>query len=539
MFDSSDDKLNEAMRRLDELTNKKFSDFGSRTNRDFDRIRKQHQNRFDEYTNRFDDEEWSFTNSRNNDVFEEDKPFIINVIDTILTTVVTVFNTIKKSFFTQSGGNGNNNNNKPPILKGITDMFKNVSMKLKLFVALVLLVIVLSPFLVGVNDAGNRTVIQYPTGTLKVKFTAGVYPKLFGKSTTYSDVITFDFDKKENPDNATLEQIGIPVRYQDGGMGTTFGIIRFALPSDIDSMIAIHKDFKSNAGLANKLLKAISEESMNLTAGLMSSEAAYAEKRGTFSDWARSQIKNGPFITRLGSVDVTDEETGKKVTKMLPVIVYEKDNITPRHNQSDLKKYGVTVSGIQIVDWDFEPKTLAQIAAKREATMAIITAKATAEKAKQDAITSEQQGLADVMKAKYEEEVEKQKAIVQAEKAKEVAVIAAQQLVEVATQEKLEAEQKKLTAKEYKQEQVLRGEGDAAYKKLVMQADGALQQKLDAYVTVNGRYAEAIESQKWVPEIQMGTGTGTDGGSTAMSLIEMLAVKTAKDLSLDLNVTSK
>ena len=91
------------------------------------------------------------------------------------------------------------------------------------------------------------------------------------------------------------------------------------------------------------------------------------------------------------------------------------------------------------------------------------------------------------MKAKYEKEVDKERAVVDAQREKEVAVIAAAKLVEVASQSRLEAEQKKLAAAEYKQEQTLRGEGDAAYKRLVMKADGALQQKLDAYIRVNAR----------------------------------------------------
>jgi len=545
MFSSNDEKLKEALRKLDELSKTKFGDLQK------EKTRINHQSLYDDYHKPFNREyeseikKESFdkkTKSRFEDVnksvfevYEEDEPFVIKVIDTIIKFFLVTFNSIKNIFSTYSGG-GENNNNKPPILKGINNMF-NFSWKVKLVLALIALVIITSPFLIGVNDAGNRTVIQYPTGTLKVKFSAGVYTKWFGKDTTYNDVITFDFDKKENPDSATLEQVGISVRYQDGGKGDIFGIIRFALPNDEDSMVNIHKDFKTNKGLANKLLKAISEESMNLTAGLMSSEAAYAEKRGTFSDWARTQIKKGPFITKLGSVDTTDDATGKKVKKTVPEIVYNDDGTT-QHASSDLTKYGVTVSGIQIVDWGFEPKTLDQIAAKREATMAIITAKATAERAKQDAITAEEQGKADVMKAKYEKEVEKQRAVVEAEQKKEVAVIAAEQLVDVATQEKLEAEQKKLAAKEYKQERILRGEGDSAYKRLVMQADGALQQKLDAYVSVNARYAQALEKQKWVPEIQFGTSSdGSNSGSAAMDLISMLNAKTAKELSLDLGIT--
>ena len=82
----------------------------------------------------------------------------------------------------------------------------------------------------------------------------------------------------------------------------------------------------------------------------------------------------------------------------------------------------------------------------------------------------------------------------------------------------------------------MRGEGDGAYKRLVIEADGALAQKLETYETVMGRFAEAIEKQKWVPEVQMGADSGTDGGSNAMTLIEMMSVKAAKNLALDMSV---
>jgi hypothetical protein len=277
---------------------------------------------------------------------------------------------------------------------------------------------------------------------------------------------------------------------------------------------------------------------MNLTAGLMSSEEAYAEKRSIYTQWASQQISDGKFQTKLEKISTLDEGTGKTVTKNIPVISYGNDGL-PIHLDSDLADYGIGVNGFQITDWDFEPKTLQQIATKREATMAIITAKANAERAKQDAITSEEQGKANVMSARYEKEVVKEQAIVDAQRAKEVAVIAAEQQVEVARQQRLEAEQKKLAAAEYKQEQVLRGEGDGAYKRLVMEADGALQQKLETYQRVMGYFASAIEKQKWVPEIQMGTGTDGAGGDAAMKLIEMLSVKAAKDLALDLKVPNK
>ncbi|MBV1908746.1 MAG: hypothetical protein KUG78_05455 [Kangiellaceae bacterium] len=385
----------------------------------------------------------------------------------------------------------------------------------------------------GINNAGHRTVVQYPTGTLYVKFSPGIYPQWFGTTEIYNDVITFDYDKTAAEVDSSIDQVGISVRYQDGGTGTVYGKARFTLPNDEETMLHLHKAFRSNRGVSQKLIKSVTEEGMNLTAGLMSSEEAYAEKRSIYTQWSSQQISKGKFQTKLERIKTVDESTGKTVTKNIPVISFGKDGL-PIHLNSDLSNYGIDVNGFQITDWDFEPKTLQQIATKREATMAIITAKANAERAKQDAITSEEQGKANVMTAKYEKEVVKEQAIVDAQREKQVAVINAEKNVEVARQIKLVAEQKKLAAAEYKQEQILRGEGDGAYKRIVMEADGALAQKLATYERVMERFAAAIEKQKWVPEVQMGN--ATSGGDSAMTLIEMMGVKAAKDLALDMNI---
>lgn len=386
----------------------------------------------------------------------------------------------------------------------------------------------------GINDAGERTVIQYPTGKLLVKFTPGIYFKAFGTTEVYKDVITFDFDKDPSSTPTSLNYTGIAVRYQDGGTGKVFGKARFALPDNEEQMIRLHKDFRSNDAVAYKLIKTLSEESMNLTAGLMTSEESYAEKRGIFTQWAEEQIASGKFFTELKSVVEEQKDTKERVIRNIPVIKYGTDG-QPLHHSSDFKNYGIKVSGFQITDWDFEQKTLDQISRKREATMGIITAKADAERARQEALTAEEQGKKNVMVDKYAKEQEKIQAVVDAEKEKEVAVTKAMQGVLVAEQAKLEAEQKRLAAIAYKQEQILRGEGDSEYKRLVMSADGALTAKLDAWKTVHLRYAEAIEKQKWVPDIQMGSSANASA-SPATDLIEMLKAQTAKELKLDMTV---
>jgi hypothetical protein len=458
----------------------------------------------------------------------------------------------KKNINTAGGGGSGNGTTQPPNNQN-NPRGNNMNFKTIAAVVVLTLTIGISPMLIGINDAGYRTVIQYPNGTLAYQFEPGLYMQWFGNVEVYNDVITFDFDKTTNEESATLDQLGIAVRYQDGGTGTVYGIARFRLPILTDEMAKIHKEFRSNDGVAHKIIKNTTEEIMNHTAGLVTSEESYTD-RGTYTQRAKTQLRMGKFDTE--QEEITTVEAGmefcladdltpklkeechdvKKTKKIIPII--STVGGVEQHTDNDLKQYGITLSGFNMVDWGYEPKTLKQISDKREATMAIITSKANAERAKQDTITAEQQGLANVKTAQYQEEVIKQKAVVVAEREKEVAEIAAQQKVEVARQAQLEAVQKKLAAKEIKQEQILLGEGEAERKSLVMEADGALEIKVNAWKEVNFAYAREFGKQKWVPEVQMGSNGGASG-SAAQDLIELMTVNNAKQLSLDMSMKGK
>lgn len=415
-----------------------------------------------------------------------------------------------------------------------TAALKKFVLRAAIPITIIFIAIFIMPFCIGINDAGMRTVVQWPNGTLFVKFTPGIYFEWFGSNTEYNDVITYDFDADTNPSGATLDYTGIPVRYRDGGMGTIYGKVRFTLPLDEPTMLKLHKETRSNKGVANKILKSVTDEAINQTAGLMTSEEGYDSKRSIFTQVARGQLSNGLLQTVVEVKTVTDEVTGKTIRKEFPVpkLVDGKEV----HYASDLKKYGVNVSGFQLNNPGFEPKTNDQIAKKRAATMAIITAKADAEKAKQEEITTEAQGKAAVKKAEYAARVIKETATVDAERKKEVATINASQKVAVAAQAKLEAKEMKLRAAEIKQEQIFLGEGEGERKRLVMQADGALAQKLEALITINANYAEALSKHRLVPDIQFGSDGGEGTANGATDLIQMLTARTAKELALDMGM---
>ena len=125
------------------------------------------------------------------------------------------------------------------------------------------------------------------------------------------------------------------------------------------------------------------------------------------------------------------------------------------------------------------------------------------------------------------QEVTKARATTLAEQEKSVAVTRAEKVKAVAL---LERDAAKLE----KERQILLGEGEARRKQLAMAADGALTQKLNAWVKVNGLYAEQLGKQRWVPNIVMGGNSGGSGG--AQGILDLFMVKTAKELNLDLKM---
>jgi hypothetical protein len=150
--------------------------------------------------------------------------------------------------------------------------------------------------------------------------------------------------------------------------------------------------------------------------------------------------------------------------------------------------------------------------------MQVVSAKANAEKAIQDRLTAEEVGRKNVAVAKYDQEVKKATAVTQAE-----------QLLDVARLNRSTEEQNKAA-------NIAKGEGEGEYRRKVMQADGALQQKLDAYVKTQQAWAEAFANSKnpVVPGVVMGGGNGGNGNNAALNLMEVMGVKAAKDLALDL-----
>ncbi len=372
--------------------------------------------------------------------------------------------------------------------------------------------------IVGENNFGFYAVKQAAgTGTMTVYTKSGIFPRFFGDVTYYkaSDILYFSKHEAEGK----AQDDSIEVRFNDGATAKVTGNVRIDLPADSDKLLEIHKRFRSYDAFIKDTVRQVVGEATILTAALMTAEESYTTKRAEFSQLVDDQIRNGVYLTEAESVTVKDAKTGESVIKNIVTIQRDAKGI-PMRKESPFANYGVRVTQAIVKEIDYQDTVSKQIEQKQQALMQVVSAKANAEKAIQDRLTAEEVGRKNVAVAKYEQEVSKQKAVTEAE-----------QKLAVAKLNREAEEQNKLA-------NIAIGEGEGEKRRKMMLADGALEQKLKAYVEVQTAWATAFENAKnpVVPQTVFGGGTA-GGNNAATTLMELLTVKTAKDLGITAGAT--
>jgi regulator of protease activity HflC (stomatin/prohibitin superfamily) len=372
---------------------------------------------------------------------------------------------------------------------------------------------------IATNDANSIMVVQMPVvGTLNWYTTPGTQLSWWGRVTRYPKRDQFWFSSKSEQGQAHDESLRI--RFNDGASATISGSISWEMPMDFEHLNRIHAKYGSPESVTKQLIRTVLEKAVYTAGPLMSSTESYAERKNELLADIQEQVDLGVFETVTMPQKIKDPMSGQD--KTVNIVRVKLEGGKPKHTiESPLKEFGIITYNLSMNDIHYPDEVEKQISMQQQAIVGVSIAIAEAKKAEQAAITAAKQGEAEAAKAKWAQEVEKATAVTSAEKKRDVASLDVQ------------------TALNEKRAAILRGEGEAAARKLVMTADGALDKKLKTYEAVNALYADAIKgySGSWVPTIVMGGGTGGgSAGSGANQLVDMLSAKTAHDLALDLTV---
>lgn len=381
-----------------------------------------------------------------------------------------------------------------------------------------LVIIVLSADLAENLDSSEFMVIQYPNGSLETFTEPGLKAQWFGKVTKYPRQKAYVFGNHDGRDTR------IKLGFNDGGTAYLSGSVNWEMPSDPKSIIQIHKHFASPEAIEQRAVVKMLDAAIYLSGPLMSSTESVSERRAELVNVINDQAERGVYVTRVEKEQVIDPLTKEEKWVSKPVIQMTDKGLPKRQQGSILSEFNIRLQPISIKELDYDDIVKKQIVDRQQSTTAVQLAQANAIKAEQDAITAAKQGEANAAQAKWEQEVIKAKLVTEAEQKRDVARLAKEE------------------AQFFKEQQILMGQGEAERKRLVMQADGALDPKLKAYVEVQSIWANAFAAYKgnMTPSVVMGSdGKGGNSAANASSLVELLTAKTAKDLSLDLRVTDR
>lgn len=386
--------------------------------------------------------------------------------------------------------------------------------------------LIMAPKMVENVDASEILLVQSPSGSLSWHTQPGWICQCLGKVTTYRKSGQIRFDQQSDDSR-------IKIQFNDAGTGVITGSINYELPLDEKKLTEIHSFYPTPESLESRLIKPALNKSIYLTGPLMSSRESYAERRTQMIQYVEDQTQNGVYLTTTRTIEVPDDSLPDRtdadgrpiqppMKRVAVVEIQTQDNPsgppTPaRAEPGQLARFSIRAFNFAIEDLDYEETVDKQIAQQQEITMAVQTSIAQAKQAQQDAITARAKGEANIATTRAAEEVEKTKAVVQGEKMRDVARLGAEE------------------AGFYKTQQLLRADADAEYKRRILAADGALQQKIDAYKEVQGMWATAFKDFKGavVPGVVMGGGAGA-GTNSAQAFMDLMMMRSALDLQLNL-----
>jgi len=426
---------------------------------------------------------------------------------------------------------------------------------------------------VFISDSDKNYVIQFPTGTMKVvtNDAGGITFSGLGKVYWYHKVLAVStpmftkektgFDEGTEEELSTVDSLSPPtVRFSDAAKADFYGIARVQLPTDEERMLRIHKEFGSSEALVNNLLKSTFYSAAINSARLMSIQE-YITKRGSdFDEYFSDQFMNGLYKTQVtqevqnsvgakqGNKMIVDgeitnrdgvkTESSDQITEVVRLVIDPTTNLPRRQGINDITAYGLNVITARVTYVNPEQKVRELIGKQRDAEAAAALAENARRKSLLEAEAAKAEGQKLVAQEEATQLVDQIKTITQAETDKKKFMIESQKNLEVAKLEK-KAEQERLEKAVIEAKKIKELANAEAYqKRVIMEADNALQQKLDTWLAAQKEYSAAMKDIK-VATTVIGSsekGGAMGGAEYAHTMLTMMGIKAAKDLDLDMSV---
>lgn len=299
------------------------------------------------------------------------------------------------------------------------DPQKGKSLLIKAGIGLAIFLVFLWINPMGYNDPTERTVVTGQGGGQKCVFDGGVYwSGFFSKEVSWPNRISVaykaDVAADKMDDEKTFEIGKVNIRFNDATTANLTGIVQYRLPATEKDMLEMHNTHGTPAALVKRRLAPYTQECLQSSSQLMSSEMCYSGGRAQMVQDYLDQLKNGAFLLKVSTVNVYDS-TEKANKKTYEVVIKTDKNGTTQRKFSSIKEYGITIDDAQITDVDYQDQVDAMLTKKIEAATAASVSRQQLMTAQQQALTAKAQGEKKLVETEYAKKVEQTNQVVAAE----------------------------------------------------------------------------------------------------------------------------
>lgn len=393
-----------------------------------------------------------------------------------------------------------------------------------------------------VSDTGYKI---YPGGRYNAWKRAMTVQSLEGKRS----------ELMSSEDNSEYSSVSMPplnIMFLDQVDADAAATVRFTIPTDREQFLHIAREYRTPENLLRTALIPSFKETLQATASLMGAEEYYSGARTQFNTEFEKQMSDGIFVVKReeqiigatkgkasanASLD-EQEEYGEGSKTIFVVNKITDENGNPIVKSQNFRKYGINVIEARITEMNPNAKFVERMQLKQKASAdrAIAKEKRVQEEeerllaiAKGEREVAQRQAAAKVIQIEKttNAETDKQLAITQANKLKERATIEKETAEITLAKAKIEAETKRTQA-----------DAEAYQKEVILKADNALAQKLEAEVKIQRVWAEAFAERKVPQNVFTSGGVGganvpTGADSETKTFMQLLTMDAAKRLSYD------
>jgi len=333
--------------------------------------------------------------------------------------------------------------------------------------------------------------------------------------------------------------------------------VRFSIPTDNDGFLRLAHEYRTPENLLRTALIPAFKETLQATASLMSAEEYYSGGRTEFNSEFENQMNNGIYLVRREEINVTvnrskasanaalginQEEYGDESKTTFVVRKVMDDAGIPKRKQQKFISFGITVVDARITNMTPNNRFIERMQLKQKASADRAIAREQRIQEEEQRLLAIARGEREVAERQAKARVEQIQKTTEAETDKQLALTTADKLRQQAEIEKETARINLEKARIEAETQRTLADAEAYQKRVILEADNALTDKLQAEIEIHKLWANAF-SKRQVPVTVFG---GSEGGAPVGSdgevkaFMQLLTLDAAKRLNYqrDINNTS-